>query len=91
MNFMAAITLQNAAEKMTKHLIETAPEYFEQTPQRLAKPIRCPVCNGRGTCSAGFYDGEPHDDDHETVVFPAKREQCRSCKGGGILWERVAQ
>lgn len=44
---------------------------------------RCPVCGGRGTVYAGFYEGN----------FPlmssasgVPREPCRSCLGTGVLW-----
>lgn len=38
-------------------------------------PHRCPVCLGKQTVPAGFYDGS-------TEV-----EKCRSCGGTGVVWQ----
>ena len=42
-------------------------------------PYVCPVCQGRTTLPAGFYDD---------VAAPssATRETCRTCHGQGVLW-----
>lgn len=42
-------------------------------------PWRCPVCIGRGSMNAGFY--EP------TTLYPnTESVPCRSCDGTGIVW-----
>jgi DnaJ-class molecular chaperone len=43
-------------------------------------PYRCPVCEGRGTVRPGFYSDR-------SWTTSTQREQCRSCKGKGVLWQ----
>lgn len=46
------------------------------------KAQRCPVCDGRGLVSPGFYiTREP---DTNNIPQP---ESCRGCLGTGIVWE----
>lgn len=42
-------------------------------------PHRCPVCEGRGTVAAGFYQPGAEK-------VSSSRDQCRSCSGKGVLW-----
>jgi hypothetical protein len=42
-------------------------------------PFRCPVCEGRGSMPRGFYD-------RSTTVSSLEPEQCRACRGCGIVW-----
>lgn len=44
---------------------------------RFRAPFRCPICNGRGSVPAGFYD--------DAVLLDAP-EGCRACDGAGVLW-----
>ena len=46
-------------------------------------PHKCPVCNGRGTVSAGFY--QPEEQGRYTLSSLAP-ETCKSCKGKGVIW-----
>jgi len=49
------------------------------------KAVLCPVCNGNGLVSAGFYK---HPGDHpEWTSGTTDPEQCRSCGGKG--WVEV--
>ena len=52
----------------------------EITPSAAMVPHRCPVCDGRGLLSAGFYSQGASTSD--TTAW----EACRSCSGGGIVW-----
>ncbi len=47
----------------------------------------CPICQGRGTVAHGFYDGSGLRAARHTS---AEREQCRSCKGAGVLLDPSA-
>lgn len=42
------------------------------------RPHRCPVCEGRGSVPAGFYSAG--------LATGTNGEQCRACKGEGVLW-----
>ena len=45
--------------------------------------VKCPVCNGNGMVSAGFYD---HAGDFpQWVAHSTSPEQCRSCEGKGHI------
>jgi hypothetical protein len=48
------------------------------------RPFRCPVCNGVGTVSAGYYSRA--GDVLSWTVGSTAPEECRSCKGTGIVW-----
>ena len=48
----------------------------------------CPICHGRGTVARGFYDGVGYTAGTSTAV--PSREQCRSCKGAGVLLDPSA-
>ena len=56
----------------------TYPTYPKQSlPLHKSEPYLCPVCKGNTTMPSGFYldvksDGLP--------------DECRSCKGKGIIW-----
>ena len=45
------------------------------------QPHRCPVCEGRGCVSAGFYGLQVTAGDSTTST-----ESCRSCGGTGVVW-----
>jgi Ribonuclease G/E len=48
-------------------------------------PYLCPVCRGCGNVPGGFYNCTYG---HITEwVSASAMEQCRSCKGKGIIWE----
>jgi len=49
----------------------------------MSKPYICPVCEGRGSVSSGFYAGAHN---HITNNNPQAREQCQACNGAGIVW-----
>ncbi len=48
-------------------------------------PHKCPICEGHGMVSAGFYESvavvKHTTSSHST-------ETCRSCWGTGLLWEK---
>jgi len=56
------------------------PTYTPPTPMFIPPraPVRCPVCDGRGTVAHDFYP-----DDHYTR--PGQRCKCRACSGRGIV------
>ena len=43
---------------------------------------KCPVCNGNGIVSGGFYD---HPGDYPYWKSAHTMETCRSCGGKGII------
>ncbi len=47
-------------------------------PVHARPPALCPVCRGRGSVPANFYDDLG-------VAASTNRQQCRSCKGRGVL------
>lgn len=47
-------------------------------------PHRCPVCNGTGMVSAGFYSRA--SDQPTSTAYSTVPETCRSCDGKGVLW-----
>lgn len=47
------------------------------------KPYKCPVCNGKGIVPNGFYSCVGDTIISTTTTIP---EQCRSCKGTGVIW-----
>ncbi len=44
------------------------------------KPYKCPVCDGRGTVPADFYNST-------FGIINTEREECRTCEGDTIIWE----
>ena len=42
---------------------------------------RCPVCNGTGHVSAGFYESDGY-----AWVSSGGWEVCRPCSGTGVVW-----
>lgn len=46
------------------------------------KPHLCPVCQGRGTVPANFYNPELNTN------TSAAYEKCRSCIGAGYIWDK---
>lgn len=46
------------------------------------KPFTCPVCMGRGFVSGGFYSSTGNS----WVTTTTAPEECRSCKGTGVVW-----
>ena len=50
-------------------------------------PHRCPICGGNGLVPNGFYTQVAGTWDN-TSTAP---EQCRSCDGTGVIWEKVEE
>ena len=48
----------------------------------IKQPFVCPVCNGRGFVSSGFYNSTGNIWISATLAT----ETCRTCKGEGIVW-----
>lgn len=48
------------------------------------QPYRCPICDGRGQVPPGFYDILPGVSTGEVHLGI---DQCRTCKGAGVIWE----
>ena len=46
-------------------------------------PHKCPVCNGVGQVSGGYFD---RAGDKETWASGHTMEPCRRCNGTGIMW-----
>lgn len=49
---------------------------------RHMKPCRCPVCDGRGSVPAGFYEGP-----NGVGTTATSAEPCRSCSGQGVIYQ----
>ena len=47
---------------------------------------KCPVCNGNGTVSGGFYD---HPGDCPYWTTDHTTETCRTCQGRGIIVDEI--
>ena len=47
---------------------------------------KCPVCNGNGIVSGGFYD---HPGDYPYWTTDHTAEQCRACQGQGIIVDEI--
>lgn len=46
------------------------------------KPYKCPVCKGKGIVPDGFYRSFG-----DTIIsINGTPEQCKSCKGTGVVW-----
>ena len=50
--------------------------------QHRPEPHVCPVCSGTGTVPPGFYNDPAYG-----TTTDASRQRCRSCGGGGIVWQ----
>ncbi len=50
-----------------------------------SKPHCCPICSGTGTVPNGFYRQVSGQWSSSSDATP---EQCRSCRGTGIVWEQ---
>ena len=48
--------------------------------QYKATPYKCPICEGKGVVRDGFYTSIDH------ITLSEATEQCRQCKGTGIIW-----
>lgn len=46
------------------------------------QPYVCPICKGTGKVPSGYYCRLLSD----TFVSSGGEEECRSCKGTGVLW-----
>ena len=53
--------------------------YYGQYPKQI--PYKCPVCEGKGKVSNGFYNVYGSG-----TTTDASPETCKSCYGSGILW-----
>ena len=49
----------------------------------MATPHMCPICNGTGHVTNGFYQSNGL----EWVSSGTGFDQCRSCGGAGIVWD----
>ena len=47
---------------------------------------KCPVCNGAGIVSGGFFD---HAGDMPTWVSDHTTEMCRTCQGRGLIVDEI--
>ena len=47
----------------------------------------CPICSGRGKVIKGFYDNVQNET--MTIGNLLETEECRTCKGLGIVWDNV--
>jgi len=47
----------------------------------------CPICGGKGKVIKGFYDNVQVDS--TTSANFLETEECRACKGLGIVWDNV--
>ena len=45
------------------------------------KPYKCPICDGKGIVSGGFYKSV-----NEYCSTTNMTETCQQCGGGGIIW-----
>lgn len=82
-----AESIQNAA-KLTPEQERVINE-MKKTPLELVSspatttPHRCPVCYGKGVVPNGFYFSVSE----QYNTSDAAPQPCRSCDGGGIVWE----
>ena len=52
----------------------------------MRKPYKCPVCCGKGIVSNSFYGSV---ENWSTISLDP--EMCRTCSGGGIVWDEQDQ
>ena len=45
------------------------------------RPLRCPVCEGRGTVPKNFYSCV-----HNIKTYDTTEMTCRACLGTGVIW-----
>ena len=65
-----------------KSYYPTYPIYpLRNTPVYQLQPHRCPICGGSTIVPAGFYNRTGNSWSSTNTT-----EQCRSCKGQGIIW-----
>ena len=50
-------------------------------------PHRCPICLGCGNVPGGFYFATVGHVENWSSANAV--EQCRQCKGTGVLWEKI--
>jgi DnaJ-class molecular chaperone len=65
-------------------VILTPPNPIEDKPKKEKKekkPHKCPVCEGKGLLRCGFYDVTA-----DAIVAEELIEECKTCKGVGIVW-----
>ena len=68
-----------------EHIDPQHPEPIPPQPEKTVKqPFTCPICLGRGNVSGGFYNGCG-----EYSISASTMEQCRQCKGTGIIWNTL--
>jgi len=48
----------------------------------------CPICQGKGLVIKGFYDNVQNET--MTTGNLLETEECRTCKGLGIVWDTVS-
>ena len=48
----------------------------------------CPICGGKGKVIKGFYDNVQNE--IMTIGNLLETEECRTCKGLGIVWDNVS-
>ncbi len=61
------------------------PGKIEFVPTTGKTPHKCPVCEGRGTVPAEFYEERFSLPMHRTSEYPY-RVKCKSCAGTGLVW-----
>lgn len=52
----------------------------------MSEAQKCPVCNGRGTVSPGFYSKDGFTSPYNAASTAPMRETCQACGGKGIVW-----
>lgn len=52
-------------------------------------PFKCPVCNGTGRVKSGFYQIEGLRDRPFNINTYGQGEECKTCKGTGIIWRDI--
>ena len=46
----------------------------------------CPICSGKCKVIKGFYDNVQNE---SITISTSETEECRTCKGLGIVWDNV--
>lgn len=70
------------SEEQIEALKQLAEMAMEREKAKRTNPYQCPVCSGRGKVQSGFYGDM-------TSSTPIPYEDCRSCKGLGVLWQET--